>query len=350
MLRKATLVNEQIRVAIMGSGFIARTHAHALAHGCKNALLAGIGGGSRAEKLASDFAVPLFPSLEALASDTKVDAVIIATPHSHHRDHALLCARHGKHVLLEKPMAPSVSECREIIKAFHLKSLRLMIAFSQRFRQSNITAYELIRAERIGKILMVQERALLPNGLSAYPKWQQQPENVGILFGYGIHNIDRLRWFLHDEVDCVAAQVLRSTGGIETSTMATLRWKSGALANLWSSVDLPAPGFDASAFRSLIVGERGLLDVDGYGAVRLADKDGKWETLFVQPAIDWHAGGMFSDARMGSFNAQNQAFVDAILQNIEPPVTGTDGLRAVAIALAAYESASRSEVVHLPTA
>ena len=140
-----------------------------------------------------------------------------------------------------------------------------MIAFSQRFRQSNITAHDLIRAGRIGRILMVQERALLPNGLSAYPKWQQQPENLGVLFGYGIHNIDRLRWFLQDEAECVTAQVLRSTGGIETSTMATIRWRNGALANLWGSVDLPAPGFDASTFRSLIVGEKGLLDVDGYG-------------------------------------------------------------------------------------
>jgi len=333
----------------MGSGFIARTHAHSLAHGCPNAVLAGIGGGSRAATLAAEFAVPLFHSLEALAADAKVDAVIIATPHNLHRDHALLCARHGKHVLLEKPMAPSVSECREITETFRSTNLRLMIAFSQRFRQSNITAHEQIRAGRIGKILMVQEQALLPNGLHAYPQWQQQPQNLGILFGYGIHNIDKLRWFLQDEVECVTARVLRSTTGIETSTMATLRWRNGTLANLWSSVDLPAPGFDASAFRSLIVGEKGLLDVDGYGAVRLADKDGTWETLFVQPAIDWRGGGMFSDARMGSFNAQNQAFIDAVIKEIDPPVTGTDGLRAVAIALAAYESASRNEAIHPPT-
>jgi phthalate 4,5-cis-dihydrodiol dehydrogenase len=343
-------MNAPIRISIMGSGFIARTHAHAIAHGCNNALLAGIGGGSRAEKLAAEFGARFFPSPEALASDPDVDAAIIATPHNVHRNHALLCARYGKHVLLEKPMAPSVSECREIIEAFRSANLRLMMAFSQRFRQSNITAYDIIRAGRIGRILMVQEQALLANGLQAYPQWQQQPENLGILFGYGIHNIDRLRWFLQDEADCVTAHVLRSTGGIETSTMATLRWKCGALANLWSSVDIPAPGFEATAFRSLIVGDRGLLDLDGYGAVRLAGKDEKWETLFVQPAIDWRGDGMFSGARMGSFNAQDQAFVDAVLQNSEPPVTGTDGLRSVAIALAAYESASRNETVHPLTA
>jgi predicted dehydrogenase len=342
-------MSTRIRVAIMGSGFIARTHAHAIAHGCTNAVLAGIGGGSRAEKLAVEFAVPCFPSPEALAAATTVDAVIIATPHSCHRNHALLCAHHGKHVLLEKPMAPAVSECQDIIAAFRSAGLRLMMAFSQRFRQSNITAHDLLVEGELGKILMVQEQALVPNGLNAYPAWQRLPENLGILFGYGIHNIDRLRWFLQDEVVCISAQVLRSAAGIETSTMATLRWRSGTLAQLWSSVDLPAPGFEASAFRSLIVGEKGLLDVDGYGAVRLARKDGTWETLFVQPPIDWRGAGMFSDTRMGSFNAQDQAFIDALLRDVDPPVTGTDGLRAVAIALAAYQSASRDEAIYLPT-
>ncbi len=341
-------MSTRIRVAILGSGFIARTHAHAIARGCTNAVLAGIGGGSRATTLAAEFAVPAFPSPEALVADPAVDAVIIATPHSCHRDHALLCAHHGKHALLEKPMALSVPACKEIIAAFGSSGLRLMVAFSQRFRQSNITAHDLVAEGRLGNILMVQEMALLPNGLNAYPPWQQLPENLGILFGYGIHNIDRLRWFLQDEVASVSAQVLRSTTGIETSTMATLRWSHGALAHLWSSVDLPAPGFEATAFRSLIVGEQGLLDVDGYGAVRFARKEGTWETLFVQPAIDWRGGGMFSPARMGSFNAQNQAFIDAILHDTEPPVTGIDGLRAVAIALAAYESASSGEAIHLP--
>lgn len=338
-----------VRVAIMGSGFIARTHAHAITHGCTHAILAGIGGGSRAGQLAADFAVPCFASANALAADAHVDAVIIATPHNHHRDHALLCARHGKHVLLEKPMAPSVAECQEIIDAFSHAGLRLMMAFTQRFRRSNITAYEHVRAGHLGRILMIQETALLPNGLAAYPGWQQHPDNLGILFGYGIHNVDRLRWFLQDEASSVSAQVLHSTGGIETSTMATIHWKGGSLASLWSSVDLPVPGFDASAFRSRVVGDRGLLDVDGYGAVRFAAKNGAWQTLFVQPPIDWRGDGMFAEARMGSFNAQDQAFIDAILRGTDPPVTGTDGLQAVAIVVAAYASAVRNEVVHLTT-
>lgn len=342
-------MSRTLKIGILGSGFIARTHAHSISTGCTGAKLAGIAGGSRAAALASDFGVECFVDPAQLASSTHIDAVIIATPHACHHEHALLCARHRKHVLLEKPMATSVARCQEIVNAFRSEELTLMVAFSQRFRQSNITARDLLSSGAIGKVLMIQEQALVPNGLRAYPAWQQRPENLGVLFGYGIHSIDKLRWFLDDEPDALSAQSIRASSGIETSTMATLHWRRGTITNVWSGVDLPSPGFPASAFRSLVVGEHGLLDVDGYGAVRLARSGGDWETVFVQPPIDWQGAGMFSEARMGSFNAQNQAFVDASLAGTDPPITGLDGLRAVEIALAAYESAATNRTVHFPS-
>lgn len=342
-------MRDNVRIGIIGSGFIARTHAHSIARGLHHATLAGIAGGTRAEQLASDFGTTLYRSPEALATSEEVHAVVIATPHSFHLEHALLCARNGKHVLIEKPMATSAKDCRVIIDEFNSRALRLMVAFTQRYRQSNVRALDSIRRGTIGKVLMVQDYALLPNGLQAYPRWQQQPDNLGILFGYGIHNIDKLRWFLQDEVESVSATLLRSRGGIETSSMTTLRWTRGALASIWSSIDLPSPGFESTAFRSHIVGEKGLLDVDGYGKLQHSVQGGPWETIFVQPAIDWRGSGMFSEARMGAYNAQNQAFVDSVLAGTEPPVTGFDGLQAVNIALAAYESADTHQTILLNT-
>jgi predicted dehydrogenase len=338
---------ETVRIGIIGSGFVGRTHAHAIARGAHHATLCGIAGGSRAGGLATEFHAMHYNSPEALAASHDVDAVIIATPPPFHREHALLCAGHGKHVLLEKPMAPSVNECHDIIEACQTRKLTLMVAFTQRFRTSNIRARDIIQSGMIGKPLMIEELALLPNGLRAYPAWQQRPENLGILFGYGIHNIDKLRWILNAEAETVSAQILRTREGVETSTMATIRWSNGVLSNLWSSVDLPAPGFEATAFRSRIVGEKGLLDVDGYGAVRLARAGEEWETVFVQPPIDWRGAGMFSEARMGAFIAQDQAFVDSVRTGTPPPVTGLDGRQAVAVVLAAYESAAQGNTITL---
>lgn len=338
-----------LRIGICGSGFIARTHAHAIARYCTDARLGGIAGGTRAAALAADFQVPVFPDVQALAASEAIDAAIIATPHAFHHAHALLFARCGKHLLIEKPMATSAVECREIVDLCRLSGLHLMVAFTQRFRRSNQTAFDVIRAGTIGRILSIQEYALLPNGLQAYPAWQQRGENLGILFGYGIHNIDRLRWFMGQEPGSVSAGVVRSRAGIETTSFTTLQWPGGALASIWSSVDLPTPGFPSTGFRSLVVGERGLLDLDGYGEVRLAAAGEPWRVLFVQPPIDWRGDGMFAEARMGSFTAQDQSFINAILSNTAPPVTGEDGLRAVTIALAAYDAAATGRTVILPT-
>lgn len=214
-----------------------------------------------------------------------------------------------------------------------------MVAFTQRYRTTNRMAQEIIQSGKIGSVLMVQEQALAANGLRGYPTWQQTKENLGILFGYGIHNIDKLRWFLDDEPALISAQVNRSREGIETSTMATIRWNKGALSNLWSSVDIPVPGFEKTAYRSLIVGECGLLDVDGYGALRFSQNGNAWQTLNIQAPIDWTGDGMFSEVRMASFNAQNQVFVDSILNKTDPPISGIDGLRAVEIVLAIYRAA-----------
>jgi predicted dehydrogenase len=192
---------QKLSIGIIGSGFIARTHAHSIRHYLANARLSGISGGSRAAGLASDFDVPVYDAVESLAASREIDAIFITSPHHLHHEHALLCAQQGKHVLLEKPMATSLERCREVRDAFSARGLCLMIAFSQRFRTSNRKAFEVIARGDIGKVRMVQEFALIPNGLAAYPPWQQKPENLGVLFGYGIHNLDKLRWFLQSEAE-----------------------------------------------------------------------------------------------------------------------------------------------------
>ncbi len=336
-----------IRIGIIGSGFIARTHAVSIKRYLKGAVLAGIAGGKRATSLAAEFEVTNFPSVEQMAADKDVDAVIITSPHSFHFTHAMICAEAGKHALVEKPMARTLAECETMERAFAARYLVLMVAFTQRYRETNRRAFELIHAGAIGRISMIQEFALQPNALEAYPKWQQLPENLGVFFGYGIHNIDRLRWFLDAEAENVTAEITKTPSGIEISTMAIIRWQNSTISSVWSSGDLKTPGFPATAFRSLVVGEKGMLDVDGYGALRLSVDSKPWETLFQQPPIDWRGEGMFAEARMGSFNAQNQEFVQSILEGRKPAITAEDGRKAVAIALAIYKSAEEHEVIQL---
>lgn len=335
-----------INVGIIGSGFIARTHAHSLTRFLRNVRFAGVAGGSRASLLAKDFSVQYYKTPDELASSKNIDAIIIATPHHLHTTHALLTAHYNKHALIEKPMATSVEDCNKIIEAFDNRHLTLMMAFTQRFRITNEKAHEIILSGKLGKILMIQEQALIANGSSVYPSWQQSKDNHGILFGYGIHNIDKLRWFLKDEPLSISGQLIRNTNGIETSTMATIGWLKGTMTNLWSSVDIPLPGFANTSFRSLIVGENGLLDVDGYGQLRYTANGKDWRIVCEQLPIDWRGPGMFSEVRMSSYNIQNQHFIDSILHGTKPPITGYDGMRAVEIVLDIYRAAEGNIYIH----
>ncbi len=87
--------------------------------------------------------------------------------------------------------------------------INLMIMFGQRFRKVNIEAHRLIQEGAIGPVHAIHSYALNTGGLASLPPWQSRPENLGTLFGHGVHNIDQIRWFTGDEVSTVAARIER---------------------------------------------------------------------------------------------------------------------------------------------
>jgi predicted dehydrogenase len=114
-------------------------------------------------------------------------------------------------------------------------------------------------------------------------------------------------------------------------------------------MECPAPGFPNSGFHSWIIGDRGIVDLDAYGELRVGI-NGTWEQVFRQAPLDWQKEGKFAPARMQSYQDQNQEFIDSILEQRQPAVTGLDGEKAVEVALAAYESSQLQRSVTLPLA
>jgi len=91
---------------------------------------------SRAEarrQFATDFAANTYAEVAALCADPDVEAVYIATPHQYHREHVELAAAHGKHVLVEKPMALSLADCQAMIAAMRRAGCWLMVGHSHSF-------------------------------------------------------------------------------------------------------------------------------------------------------------------------------------------------------------------------
>ena len=94
------------------------------------------------------------------------------------------------------------------------------------------------------------------------------------------------------------------------------------------------------------MGEKGVLDVDGYGLAKFGDSEG-WKIIYEQPKFDIRVDPL-SPIRMESYSLQDQEFINSIVEQRPPEVTGEDGRAAVEIALAAYESNGSGRVVHLP--
>jgi predicted dehydrogenase len=241
-----------------------------------------------------------------------------------------------------------VADCDAILDACKAAGVYSSIAFSQRTRKCNIKAKQLIDEGAIGRILQMNEMSLVPTGMGGLPKWQSDPENLGTLFGHGIHNFDRIRWFTGQEIRSVYAKCGNFEPGarVEGNSTLLMTLADGAVATFWCSFTLPKPSFPRSQFSTWIVGEKGLIDLDAYGDLRIAT-GGEWKVAETQEAIDWQGKGFLDPVRLESYTLQCQDFIDAVADGRPPAVSGWDGRQAVAAALAAYESSKAGRAVPL---
>ncbi|MCC6626159.1 MAG: Gfo/Idh/MocA family oxidoreductase [Chloroflexi bacterium] len=335
-----------LRYGILGSGFMGRTHAEAIRH-LPNAALIAVAGGSRAAGLAADYSATLCASDEELLARTDVDAVIIATPQFAHARQALAAADRDKHLFIEKPMTTTVADAEAIIDACARRGLALSVGYQQRYRDVPMATRAAIRAGTIGAVQTIQffqvfQRFVDP-AFGGDWSWWSDPASVGHILAGGVHAIDLCRWLLGAEVTTVFghSRTFREHHEPENTTMGLLTFGSGTLMALWASSACPAPGFPGLTFRAMLTGETGLLDMDAYTTLRVAE-GGAWRTLAEQPPVGTdQANTAFSFPRMHAYVAQLGAFTDAVLAGTPPPVTGEDGRTGVAVALAFLES-SRS--------
>jgi len=337
----------RLGVGIVGSGFMGRTYAEAISKYCPEAAVKAVTGGSRAEQLSKDYGLDLEASVDSLIGRDDISTVFITTPHHLHAEQALAAAAAGKHVMVEKPMACSVADCDAIIEACDKAGTQCSIAFTQRDRKCNIKAKEIVDAGEIGHIRQMMEWAFIAEGLASFPKWQSDRDNLGVLFGHGIHCFDRIRWLSGVEIATVYAKCtsLEADTNVEGTSMLLMTLTDGTTVTLWSSGQMPKPSFPRCQFSCWIVGEKGLIDLDAYGELRTT-RNGQWEVVETQEPIDWQGKGFLDPVRLESFTRHCRDFFEAITQGCQAPVTGWDGRQAVAAALAAYQSSqSGKEIV-----
>lgn len=335
-------------VGILGSGFMGRTWANVAARAVPGMRLAAVAGGRGAAELAARHGVPA-RTPDALLADPAVEVVVLATPPASHRGYAEAAAAAGKHLLVEKPMAPSFADAAAIVAACDRAGVRLAVVSQHRFRAAPRAARALVDAGRIGRVRMLRvfgpavEWDLPPDA------WNSDERQVTPFADWGAHACDLVRWFGGADGLHVSAQYVSYTDGPPRgrSAMAQVRLANDVLAQVWLSYEIPRPGM-GSALQLLIVGSDGAIDLDSYGTCRLQAADGTWETVFAQPPFD----PLDPDApvRLEAYARQMTDLADAIAAGRDPAMSGREGMRTTAILEAADRSAASGSSMEIDDA
>jgi len=330
---------DTLGVGIIGSGFMGQTYARTVRDMVDGATLVAVAGGTRAGDLAQEYGIAQCATYQELVERRDVDLVFIATPHALHAEQAIEAARAGKHLLIDKPMACTVAACDAILDACRAGGLKCGVTFTQRTRVGFAKALALIATGRLGAVLHVRTYQVVPEGLGVVPRWQMSAENIALLCRHGIHNIDAVRAITGQEIRSVFAKTRTFSGApVDGVSDVLLTMGDGSVHYVFCSFEAPKPGFPRNGFGARILCERGLIDLDGYGETRVSVEGDPWETIAVQPPVDWAGAGFLDPNRLEAYGLLIQDLVNAIREDRDPAITGWDGRQAVAAALAAYES------------
>lgn len=278
----------------------------------------GARGKTFAERFGADYATT---SYDDILSDSNIDIVLIVTRHQYHFEQALRAVQAGKHVFLEKPMALTHEECRQLFKAVMEAETQFTVGFNRRFAPFYAEMKRVV-AQRTGPAV-VNCRMNSPGISGSY--WGADPAIGGALVGEGCHFVDLMYWLLESEPISVSAYSLptgRKDPIGENNLVASFRYADGSIGNLTyctigskgggEHVELFAPGVTAESrnFKELSIN-------GGSAKISLRPEKG--------------------------YRAQMSAFIRDIQTGCRPEVTVLDGSRATIGCLAMLESAQTQE-------
>jgi UDP-N-acetyl-2-amino-2-deoxyglucuronate dehydrogenase len=289
-------------------------------------------------------------SLEDLLADDGVDAIYVCTPHRFHRETAVRSAEAGKHVFVEKPMGVSVADAEAIVAACDSHAVMCGVAFVVRWAPAYARARELVTAGTIGEVtgFRVTYRGEKPlsywtGGWSgrASGDWRMHWSSAGggVLLMNTIHDLDAILWITGVEISRVHGAIATGwgPGEVEDAGYAILEAGGGALGSIEALAALPGGEAPDARWINRVYGTHGqILLPSPWGVAGLArfDGDAGWTEEAPERELD---------ARASAF----ESFSAAVLDGSEPPVPGTDGVRASAIVHAIYDAAASGRPVEV---
>lgn len=332
-----------LRLALIGAGVQGQTHLQCFS-ACHRARVVAVADLSRERLDAAreKWGVEgLYEDYHAMLERDDVDAVAVVTPDHQHREPCEAAFAAGKHVLLEKPMATTVADAQAILAAARASGKTLMINLSNRWQVPFAATKEALDAGELGEpvyafarlsnTLFVPTQMLSWSAHSALPHWLI------------VHRLDIARWYFGCEAKRVTAvcrsRVLRERG-IDTPDFyeATVEFESGAVGNFEASWILP------ETMPRIVDSKFDLICTDGYVSMDfLASSFVKATSgTYSMPGTIY---GTVLGQPYGFVLHAIQHFVDCVLDDKQPLITGADGLALTKTLCAIIEAAEKAEAV-----
>ena len=337
--RNGSYRRSPIRYGVVGLGHIAQVAVlPAFAHAAHSELTALISDdNTKLRELSRRYRVPhtySYEEYDRCLREGHIDAVYLALPNSLHCEYATRAARAGIHVLCEKPMAVTESECRQMIHAARQARVKLMVAYRLHLERANVKAVDIVRSGKLGKLRMFNSTFTMqvrPGDIRT-----QRSMGGGSLYDIGVYCINAARYLFQDNPIEVSTFSVRGTDRrfreVDEMSAALLLFPDGRLASFVCSFGAT----DVSSYE--VVGTKGRLQIDpafeyvGPLVHRLTVNGETKTTRF--PASD-------------QFAAELIYFSDCIRRNKEPEPSGTEGLIDVQIVQALYRSSAQRTPIAL---
>jgi|TARA_B110000285_G_scaffold233876_1_gene309005 myo-inositol 2-dehydrogenase/D-chiro-inositol 1-dehydrogenase len=329
-----------ISIGIVGMGRIGKIHLANITRYVPLAEVVAIAHANlEAQTYAKQFGVSQFyEDIESLLLKAPVDALIIASPTFFHAEHIKLITRAGKAIFCEKPMDLSLAVVQEVVALLETTQVHFMVGFNRRFDPNFLKIKKHIEKGVIGTPQLINITSRDPGP----PSLNYLKTSGGLFVDMAIHDFDMARYLMDDEVESVYASAtvfgdtaIKELGDIDTA-ITTLTFKKGGMASINNSRN-SIYGYDQ---RIEVFGNRGMT-----GA-----KNKTLDDHYSADANGFHSAlplDFFLERYIDSYRLEIHEFISSLEQQNPSPISAKEGLKSMAISLAAKKSVIEKRVVSL---
>lgn len=299
--------------------------------------------------LENEKSIRKYDDYKKMIEDVTPELVSIATESGNHAEIALYCIDNGINVIIEKPMAMSMSDADEIIRRSEEKGVKVSACHQNRF---NIAIQELRKAIEAGRFGKLSHGSIHVRWNRNENYYKQAPwrgtwaQDGGALMNQCIHGIDLLRWMMGDEIDEIygaTRQQFHDYLEAEDVGMAVIKFKNGAIGTIEGTTNVYPENLEETLY---IFGEKGTVKIGGTSTNNIdvwnfadeSEDDSKNKGLKEQTSNVYGNGhtSLFADV------------IDAIENDRKPYVDAVAGRNALEVVLSIYKSQKTKNTVKLP--